>query len=61
MKQRKRNKKKTELRKKAMLEALKSSLGNVTAAAEKIGIDRTTHYYWLREDPEYNKQYEQLP
>ena len=41
------------LRKKAMLAALEKSLGIVTHAAREIGIDRNTHYAWMKDDPEY--------
>jgi len=39
--------------KKAMIEALEKSLGIVTTAAKSVGIDRTTHYNWLKEDEDY--------
>jgi len=42
------------LKKDAMLQALTSTLGNVTDAAEKIGIARKTHYEWLKDDAEYS-------
>lgn len=42
--------------KKAMLEALEKSMGIVSTAAKIAGIDRTTHYLWLRNDPEYAEQ-----
>ena len=35
---------KTEQHKKAMLDALESSLGVVTSACKSVGIGRTTHY-----------------
>lgn len=38
-----------------MLEALERSLGIVSTAAEKAGIDRKTHYNWLQDDPEYRE------
>jgi hypothetical protein len=40
-------------RKKAMLEALKVSLGIVTTACERAGVGRATHYRWLETDKEY--------
>ena len=42
------------IKKDAMIQALTTSLGNVTEAAEKIGIRRETHYAWLKDDPEYS-------
>ena len=39
--------------KKAMLEALEKSLGIVSTAAKMVGIDRSTHYAWLKADEEY--------
>jgi len=42
------------IKKDAMLQALTASLGNVTEAAEKIGMNRKTHYEWLKDDPEYS-------
>ena len=51
---------KTEQHKKAMLEALEQSLGIVTSACKKVGIGRTTHYMWLKEDEEYKKAVESI-
>jgi hypothetical protein len=39
--------------KKAMIEALKQSWGIVTSAAEVVGIDRGSHYNWLKKDEDY--------
>ena len=50
----------TELRKKAMLQALEQSLGVVTTAAKQAGIERTTHYNWLKEDEAYKEAVESL-
>jgi hypothetical protein len=50
---RKQNPRGVALRKKAMLAALEKSLGIVTHAAREIGIDRNTHYAWMKDDPEY--------
>jgi len=41
--------------KRAMLVALEKSLGIVTSACKKVGIDRSTHYEWLKQDKEYRK------
>lgn len=40
-------------KKEAMLEALEKSLGIVSTAAKMVGIDRSTHYAWLKSDEEY--------
>ena len=45
----------TNIRKKAMIEALEKSLGIVTTAAKAAGIDRSTHYDWLKDDEDYRK------
>lgn len=45
---------KTDINKKAMIEALEASLGIVTTACKKVGISRETHYKWLREDEAYS-------
>lgn len=42
-------------KKTAMLEALEKTLGVVSSACQIVGIDRTTHYNWLKDDPEYKK------
>lgn len=44
---------KLTLKKDAMLQALTTSLGNVTEAAAAVGMSRETHYDWLKNDPEY--------
>lgn len=36
-----------------MLKAMEDALGVVTIAAKSVGIDRTTHYNWLKDDPDY--------
>ena len=45
----------TEKHKIAMLEALEKTLGVVTSACKIVGIDRTTHYQWLKDDEAYHK------
>jgi hypothetical protein len=34
-------------------------LGNITRAAKAAGCDRWSHYYWLREDPDYVQAFEE--
>ena len=46
--------------KKAMLEALEKSLGVVTTACKQVGINRSTHYDWLKNDEEYREQVKAL-
>lgn len=43
-----------------MLEALKKNLGNVTLASKAVGIERTLHYYWIKNDEEYVKELNDL-
>jgi len=43
----------TALRKQAMLKALLATFGVIKMAADQVGINRTTHYLWIDEDPEY--------
>lgn len=42
-----------ETRKKAFLEAMLKTFGNISASARAIGVDRTTPYVWAREDPAF--------
>jgi|APGre2960657404_1045060.scaffolds.fasta_scaffold02812_6 hypothetical protein len=51
---------KTDITKKAMIEALEKSLGIVTTACKSVDIARQTHYEWLREDPNYKEQVESI-
>lgn len=41
--------------KKAMIKALEKSLGVVTIAAKEVGIDRCTHYRWMKGEAYKNK------
>jgi hypothetical protein len=43
----------TKLKKKAMLNAMKKTLGNVLLATKQVGISRSTHYNWLNNDENY--------
>jgi hypothetical protein len=51
---------KTDITKKAMIEALEKSLGIVTTACKSVDIARQTHYEWMREDPEYKEQVDSI-
>lgn len=48
------------IKKDEMIKALEQSLGVVTLACRKIGIDRTTHYLWMNTDAEYKKAVDEL-
>lgn len=43
-----------------MLEALQSTLSNVTASCKKVGIGRTTYYDWLQSDPAFAHEVEMI-
>ena len=51
---------KTDIHKKAMIEALEKSLGVVTSACKQVGIARQTHYEWYKEDPSYQAAVDEL-
>ena len=42
--------------KKALLEALKSSLGIVSAACEVVGVDRSTYYRYYNDDEVFRNE-----
>lgn len=50
----------TAMKKQAMIEALEMSLGIVTAAANQVGIHRTTHHLWMQQDEEYAERVREL-
>lgn len=50
----------SDINKKAMIEALKKSLGVIKTACAVVGIARQTHYRWLEEDPEYKQATEDI-
>ena len=51
---------KTQHTKKRLLEALEKSLGIVTTACEEVGVNRWTYYDYLKKDPKFKKQVEEL-
>ena len=51
---------KTDIHKKAMLDALEKSLGVVTSACKSVGIARQTHYEWMKEDILYKAAVDEL-
>jgi len=46
--------------KKAIIEALKKSLGVVTTACEKAGIGTSTFYNWLKVDKDFAEEVESM-
>tara|TARA_R110000765_G_scaffold390518_1_gene483247 strand:+ start:572 stop:907 length:336 start_codon:yes stop_codon:yes gene_type:complete len=46
--------------KKAMIEALEKSLGIVSTAAKIAGINRSTHYEWMKIDDKYRLEVESI-
>jgi pyruvoyl-dependent arginine decarboxylase (PvlArgDC) len=47
-------------KKREMVAALVKSLGIVTIACKEVGIERSTHYDWIKDDEEYKKQVEDI-
>jgi len=45
---------KTNVNKAAMIKALEKTMGNATEACAMVGINRTTHYDWYNNDPDYH-------
>jgi hypothetical protein len=43
----------TSAKKELMIQAMKSSLGNISGSTDQVGINRNTHYNWMKSDPEY--------
>lgn len=43
----------TNANKKAAIEALRKTLGNVSKACEAVNISRTQFYEWVNEDPDF--------
>ena len=52
--------KRFEPKKAAMIQSLEKNLGNVTVSAPLAGIERTTHYLWMKEDPDYAEAVNEL-
>lgn len=43
-----------------MIAALEKALGIVTTACKSVGIDRSTHYDWLKNDEQYKDAVESI-
>ena len=50
----------TNVQKKRMIEAMRQCLGNITKATEIVGINRTTHYEWMKLDADYKAEIENI-
>jgi len=51
---------KTTPKKELMIETLQKCLGIVTTACLKVGLNRSTHYGWLKEDPDYKARVDEV-
>ena len=51
---------KTNTLKRAMIFALEKSLGIVSTACKEVGINRSTHYDWMKSDDEYKKEVDSI-
>lgn len=50
----------TRIRKRAMLDALRNHMGIVAHAIKEVGINRSTHHDWLKDDPDYAAAVEEI-
>lgn len=44
----------TRTKKKQMIKAMYASYGNISQSCRVVGINRSTHYRWLKNDNEYS-------
>ncbi len=51
---------KQHLKKEQFIEALEKSMGIMSQAAKKIGVERTTPYRWMREDEEFKDRVDEV-
>lgn len=49
-----------EMRKKALIEAMKKTLGNVTRSCEMVGINRKTFYEYCKDDETFKENIEEI-
>lgn len=47
---------KTDIKKRNMISALEKTLGVVTKACQIVGINRSMHYEWMNNDPDYKEK-----
>jgi len=48
------------IKKQLMIQALTKSLGIVSSACQAVNISRNCHYEWMKSDPEYKAQVEDI-
>lgn len=48
------------VKQRAMIEALVSTLGNITQACKKCNVMRSSHYRWLEECEAYRQAYDEI-
>ena len=48
------------VKQKNLLSALKTSMGNVTMACHSVGVGRTTYYFWMKENPLFKEQVDEI-
>src|SRR5690606_20957079 len=48
------------LKKRKLLDALNQSMGIVSIACQRAGVGRTTFYRWLRSDPKFSREYQDI-
>ena len=53
--------KRTKEKKKAVIEALKKTMGVISPACDMVGIGRTIFYQWMKEDPEFAEAVNNMP
>lgn len=51
---------KSDITKKAILQALEKTLGVVTTACKNVGVSRETYYKYLREDDSFREKVEDI-
>ena len=50
----------SDILKKAMIQALEKHLNIVSSACKEVGINRDTHYDWLKKDKEYKRKVKEI-
>ena len=56
----KRNLQRTTVNKKSVIEQLKNTKGIISIACERVGITRQTFWMWLRDDPDFKKEVDEI-